>query len=173
MITVPVFQSNKWEVKCYGKLPVFMKDLTKQIAFFVLSNCKVKKKDLFIEFVFHDEKKMKECSFEYLDKDYATDTISLPFADIKTNTDAVTFLGCCILCWPVIKKAAAEESKNELHHFAHIVVHSVLHLLGYDHEEDEDRKSMRAKEIIILSKLGVFNPYLNYPKTEKKDDYLD
>ena len=69
-------------------------------------------------------------------------------------------LGDLVICIPVVLQEAAEQHKKPLDHFTHLLVHGVLHLLGYDHETCEaDAEEMEALEIAILKKLTIENPY--------------
>ena len=68
-------------------------------------------------------------------------------------------LGDLAICAPVVAREAREQGKAPAAHWAHMVVHGVLHLLGYDHENDRDAARMEAREAQILAKLGMPNPY--------------
>jgi probable rRNA maturation factor len=68
-------------------------------------------------------------------------------------------LGDLAICAPVVAREAREQSKTPAAHWAHMVVHGVLHLLGYDHENDRDAERMEAREVKILAQLGMPNPY--------------
>jgi len=68
-------------------------------------------------------------------------------------------LGDLVICAPVVQREAAEQDKDESAHWAHMVVHGVLHLLGYDHLEEDDAQQMEALERQILSGLGYSDPY--------------
>lgn len=68
-------------------------------------------------------------------------------------------LGDLAICAPVVAREAREQGKSAQAHWAHMVVHGVLHLLGYDHEVDRDAAIMEAREADILAGLGYSNPY--------------
>ena len=68
-------------------------------------------------------------------------------------------LGVLAICAPVVAREAREQGKQPAAHWAHMVVHGVLHLLGYDHENDRDAARMEAREAKILAQLGMPNPY--------------
>jgi probable rRNA maturation factor len=69
-------------------------------------------------------------------------------------------LGDVILAFETIAGEAEEQGKSFKHHAAHLIIHGVLHLMGYDHEHDKDAVKMEKKEAKILKTLGVANPYL-------------
>ena len=69
-------------------------------------------------------------------------------------------LGDLAICAPVVAREAREQRKAPIAHWAHMVVHGVLHLLGYDHESDRDAARMEAREAKILAQLGMPNPYV-------------
>jgi probable rRNA maturation factor len=93
----------------------------------------------------------------YRDKDYATNVLSFP-ADLPTGISDAQ-LGDLLICAPVVANEAKEQGKPEADHWAHLTVHGVLHLLGYDHENDADTGVMESLEIKILNGLGISNPY--------------
>ena len=69
-------------------------------------------------------------------------------------------LGDLVICAPLVEKEAADQNKETFAHWAHLVVHGTLHLLGYDHLVDDEAEAMEALEIEILAQLNIPNPYL-------------
>jgi len=67
-----------------------------------------------------------------------------------------------VLCHPVIKKEAKAQNKKILDHYAHLIIHGYLHLLGYDHQNNADADKMEKMEIKILSKFNINDPYKDY-----------
>lgn len=105
----------------------------------------------------------QELNHQYRQKDKPTNVLSFPSeipADIVDEL-AQYPLGDLVICIPVVLVEAEQQQKSATAHFTHLVVHGVLHLLGYDHElSDEDAEEMEGLEIEILHLLGLPNPYL-------------
>ena len=93
----------------------------------------------------------------YRDKDYATNVLSFP-TDLPPGV-RLPLLGDIAICAPVVRREAAEQGKLLAHHWAHMTVHGVLHLLGYDHIVEAEAVRMEALETRILKGLGVPDPY--------------
>lgn len=93
-------------------------------------------------------------------KDKPTNVLSFPALDSEAGPkDAPRLLGDVVLAGGVVAAEAEAQGKRLSAHLAHLVVHGVLHLLGYDHERERDAQRMEALEIRILRRLGVANPY--------------
>ena len=93
----------------------------------------------------------------YRDKDYATNVLSFP-ADLPPGA-RLPLLGDIAICAPVVRREAAEQGKPVADHWAHLTVHGVLHLLGYDHIVEAEAVQMEALETRVLKGLGVPDPY--------------
>lgn len=83
----------------------------------------------------------------------------LAFAHTLPAGVPCALLGDIIICVPVVQQEAAQQNKLVLHHFAHLVVHGVLHLQGFDHQSDVEAAEMATHEIRILNQLGLPDPY--------------
>jgi probable rRNA maturation factor len=101
-----------------------------------------------------DEAEGRALNLAYRAKDYATNVLTFALAEEPH------LLGDIVICAPVVASEAAEQGKTVEAHFAHLTVHGILHLHGYDHETEPQAELMEAIEIQILSKLGYANPYL-------------
>ena len=101
----------------------------------------------------------------YRGKDYATNVLSFP-ADMAEGVKLpkgvkLPLLGDIVLCAPVVAKEAKEQRKPLAAHYAHLTVHGVLHLLGWDHQDERDADCMEALEREILAGLGIEDPHLS------------
>ena len=93
----------------------------------------------------------------YRDRDYATNVLSFP-CELPPG-DRSGLLGDLAICAPVVAREAAEQGKPTRNHYAHLTIHGVLHLLGYDHATDAEAERMEALERRILAGLGIPDPY--------------
>lgn len=104
----------------------------------------------------------QQLNLQYREKDKPTNVLSFPSdipEEILPMLDAFP-LGDLVICIPVVLQEAIEQKKTAQEHFAHLLVHGVLHLLGYDHEtSDEEAEEMEGLEVEILAKLNIDNPY--------------
>lgn len=104
-----------------------------------------------------DESEIVELNRTYRGKDKATNVLSFPFTDPPET--ATSILGDVVICAAVLKREAQEQNKTEDAHWAHMIVHGVLHLCGYDHEQQAEAKQMEKLEINALAGLGYSTPY--------------
>jgi probable rRNA maturation factor len=98
---------------------------------------------------------------QFRGKDYATNVLTFVYdaASHVASAEAV-LTGDIVLCAPVVEREAREQGKATQAHYAHLTVHGVLHLQGYDHERSREAKIMEQLEIDTLAKLGYADPYL-------------
>jgi probable rRNA maturation factor len=100
-----------------------------------------------------DEDEGRALNKEYRGKDYATNVLSFPLLEEPF------IMADILICAPVVAKEAKEQGKNLEAHFAHLMVHGVLHAHGYDHEVPAQAELMESIEIQTLKNLGYANPY--------------
>ena len=104
-----------------------------------------------------DQDESQSLNSQYRGKDKPTNVLSFPFEappQVELN-----LLGDLVICAPLVEHEAREQSKEELKHWAHLTIHGILHLLGYDHIDDDEAEEMEQLEADILSALGISNPY--------------
>ena len=101
-----------------------------------------------------DEEEGRILNSTYRGKDYPTNVLTFPL------TENPHLMGDIIICAPVVEAEAQAQNKTLEAHYAHLTVHGILHLHGYDHETDPQAELMEAIEIQIVTKLGYANPYL-------------
>lgn len=131
-----------------------------------------------------DQDEGQQLNHEFRGKNYATNVLSFPCftdeyapnilaadfnpdsavsnEDIQDFTDdcAKCYLGDLVICQPIMQQEAAQQGKSLNQHWAHLLIHGFLHLLGYDHQTDIEAQQMEQAEIAILQQLGFANPYL-------------
>ena len=113
-------------------------------------------KDRPVNLSFISKKTIKELNSEFLKKDKPTNILSFPSTGLSFGDE---ILGDIAICPEIIKKEAAIQNKEEQDHLSHLIIHSLLHLAGYDHQEADSAKQMESLEVKALKKLGIANPY--------------
>lgn len=109
-----------------------------------------------------DEDEMSALNRSYRGKNQPTNVLAFPAAlDTLPGLPAedAQFLGDLVICAPVVLREATEQGKPVASHWAHMLVHGLLHLLGHDHESDAEAERMEALEIRVLDHCGIENPY--------------
>jgi probable rRNA maturation factor len=104
-----------------------------------------------------DEPESAALNEQYRHKVGPTNVLSFP-VELPEGVET-PLLGDLVICAPVVVREAQEQNKLVQDHWAHLVIHGVLHLLGFDHIEDQQAEQMEAEEIFVLKKLSINNPY--------------
>lgn len=121
----------------------------------VLEQQQVGDQEVTVRFVGEDES--SQLNGDYRGKHYPTNVLSFPFEcppGIELN-----LLGDLVVCVPVIHQEAEQQKKSVSDHYTHMIVHGLLHLMGFDHIEEAEAQEMESLEIAILSRLGIDDPY--------------
>jgi len=110
-----------------------------------------------------DEEEAQRFNREYRGRDYATNVLSFPAELPEGLPDDIrnSMLGDLLICAPVVLREAQEQKRPAADHWAHLTIHGILHLLGYDHEQPEDAEVMESLETEILAGLGIPDPYMD------------
>jgi probable rRNA maturation factor len=109
-----------------------------------------------------DSKRMHALNKQFRQKDKPTNVLSFPFEDdedIDEDEEGSLYLGDVAFGYDIIEQESKDKGISFLNHFTHLIVHSTLHLLGYDHETEDDAYEMEDLEIEILSTFNIKNPY--------------
>jgi len=115
------------------------------------------KKDAELTVRIVDENESAALNKEYRNKTGSTNVLSFPFecpSEIELN-----LLGDLVICAPVVEREAKQQGKPSQAHWAHMLVHGILHLLGYDHVDEQDAEKMESHEVEIMTLLGFLDPY--------------
>ena len=129
------------------------------VEIFTNTNHNFEKSKILLSIFFSGDKEMKRLNSHYRNINNSTNILSFPV--LKENNNSIkNFLGDIIFSSETIHKEAKQEKKHIYNHLVHLFVHGILHLLGYDHENEENAIVMENLEIKILKKLCIENPYI-------------
>ncbi|MFU0506810.1 rRNA maturation RNase YbeY [Pseudaminobacter sp. NGMCC 1.201702] len=112
-----------------------------------------------LSIVFSDDARVQKLNAEWRGKDKPTNVLSFPAFPIEPGAVLPPLLGDIVLAAETVAREAALEEKPLRHHITHLVVHGLLHLLGYDHETDDEAEEMEALERRTLARLAIPDPY--------------
>ena len=104
------------------------------------------------------EEEGRSLNHDYRGRDYATNVLTFVYGD-DADVEGMPLHGDIVLCVPVVVREAQEQGKAVAAHFAHLMVHGMLHLQGFDHETADEAETMEALETEILAGLGIGDPY--------------
>jgi probable rRNA maturation factor len=115
--------------------------------------------------VMSNDASIRDLNKSYRSKDKATNVLSFPSTENLLPGEELepVHIGDVILAYEYVTKEAKTEKKTIKSHLSHLVIHGVLHLLGYDHETSEDAETMETLEIRLMKQLGLENPYEGEP----------
>ncbi|WP_426369186.1 rRNA maturation RNase YbeY [Pseudocolwellia sp. HL-MZ7] len=141
------------------KLPVKKKNLpsTEQLQLWAETALSTLENDPELTIRLVESQESQELNHQYRQKEKPTNVLSFPF-EVPEGID-LNLLGDLVICSDVVNQEAKEQNKQNLDHWAHLVIHGCLHLLGYDHIEEDEAVEMESLEIKLLSTLGIDNPY--------------
>ena len=112
-----------------------------------------------ISIVLADDAFVRELNRQWRGKDAPTNVLAFPCSDGREEGDGIWLLGDVVVALETTRREAESEGRRLDHHLAHLVVHGVLHLLGYDHNSDDEATRMEKLEIAALGRLGIGDPY--------------
>lgn len=112
-----------------------------------------------LSLVFTDDAAIRSLNAEWRDKDKPTNVLSFPAFPVEPGDPLPPMLGDIVLAYETVAREAAEEDKPFENHLTHLIIHGLLHLLGYDHETDEEAEEMEALERQALARLAIPDPY--------------
>ena len=144
-----------WEDRVIKSFEKKLKKTLLQI--FQSSKAVLLKNNILISILFSGDKKVAELNKFYRNTNRSTNVLSFPSTQI--NTKSKIFLGDIIFSSQTIIEEAKSDKKNLEDHLMHLFIHGVLHLLGYDHETEDDATIMESLEIKILKNINIDNPY--------------
>ena len=110
-----------------------------------------------IEVSFCKSEEMQRINKQFRHKDKTTNVLSFPDKDLTKISN--TCVGEILVCNDVLEKESVEQNKNVFDHFVHLIIHSMLHMVGYGHDEVNDAILMENKEVKFLSQIGISDPY--------------
>ena len=112
-----------------------------------------------------DREEIQSLNREFRGQDKPTNVLSFPAGTVEgLPAGSPKPLGDIVICAPLVESEASEQHKEPADHWAHLLVHGTLHLLGFDHETDDDAAIMEGREVEILAAHGIGNPYAQPPQ---------
>jgi len=115
--------------------------------------------------VLTDDEQIRSLNKDYRGKDTATNVLSFPLEELHYSNPSElkvlnnSSIGDIVISYDTLFRESGEQNKNFIEHFKHLLIHSILHLLGYDHDNENDAEAMESEEIKILAKMNINSPY--------------
>ena len=113
-----------------------------------------------LSLVFTNDADIREINAKWRHIDKPTNVLSFPAFALQPGQEPGEILGDIVIARETVEREAAEEDKSFDDHLSHLVVHGLLHLMGYDHQNDDEAEQMETLERKILASLGISDPYL-------------
>lgn len=162
MLTEVIIEDDRWQA-------AGLEDLAERAARMTLEHLGIDPGEWEISILACDDARISELNGEFRKRSEPTNVLSWPSAERAAETPGARpalplpgpdpDLGDVAIAWETCLREAAEADKSHADHVTHLIVHAVLHLLGYDHIHEEDATLMESTEVAILGKLGVSDPY--------------
>lgn len=111
-----------------------------------------------ISIVLADDAFVRDLNRQYRNIDRPTNVLSFPVGD--DNGHGPVLLGDVVLAYETVQREARAAGKSLSAHVTHLIIHGILHLLGYDHEDEQEAEEMEALETALLARLGITDPYV-------------
>lgn len=169
MVTIDILiESSLWE-NPQGTDSEAYKALVQSCVDAVWARLKLPQKETELSLVLTDDASIRAINAEWRNKDKATNVLSFPAFDIAPGDAPGPMLGDIIIARETVEREAQEENKSFDQHLHHMIVHGLLHLLGYDHENDEEAEEMEGLEREILHALAIPDPYAVHSPDNEND----
>ena len=152
-----IISSEKYKVEFFDQ-PEYVANQSNQIKNILnqfLDFFDILKLDLEISFC--SESQIRELNKKFRGKDSVTNVLSFPDQELEILSKKC--IGELLICHNVLEREALEQEKRTFDHFIHLIIHSMLHIVGFGHENENDAILMESKEVEFLSKIGVKDPY--------------
>lgn len=148
-------ESGQWKSEdALGKIVnQVLKSTLQQLGF--------EKIDSELSLVFTDDAHIRSINDKWRHIDKATNVLSFPAFAITVGEKPGPILGDIVIAYETVLREANEENKTFDHHLSHLIVHGLLHLMGYDHQNDDEAEQMEQLERKILADIGISDPYAN------------
>jgi probable rRNA maturation factor len=158
-----IISENAWEYKCADLAGLCERAAIAGISAVCEINKLLKLEGAEVAIMLSNNSHVQDLNRDYRDIDKPTNVLSFASFDadelVKMPEGADIILGDIVVAYETVVSEAEEEGKVLEDHLVHMIVHGVLHLLGFDHQSDEEARQMESLEIDVLDRMGIFNPY--------------
>lgn len=171
MINIDIIvKSKKWQKE--AAIEKFVAEICNKIILLTeIKKILTKNFELELSVSLISDSQIKKINSQFRQKNKATNVLSFPALDEKIlreiglkkliGSSKYLFLGDILIAYETVLQESVAQKKNLKDHLTHLILHSILHLIGFDHENEKDAEEMEALEVKILRKLNIKNPYIN------------